>query len=178
MNNEKSNLGIYTTILNSIQEQIRFADSKAGFVAALNAILFGFIASNFDNLRSIYLATDGKNAALWITLILLGLHFVCTAFSVGLITSAVISRFGELAPQSRVFFGHIAKSYGREYEKYVKETISLSEREWAEQIGTQIVEISNVALTKHQLVRRAIYFTLVAFVLWIASLVALALLPT
>ena len=48
-------------ILNDIQEQIRFADSKAGFIAAFNVLLFGFIANHMDKLRTLW---EGKQPAL------------------------------------------------------------------------------------------------------------------
>ena len=46
------------------------------------------------------------------------------------------------------------------------------------QVGAEIVEISHIAVTKHQLTRRAAWLTLLAFVFWRASLLAIAFLPT
>ena len=54
MNTEGRNLNVLFRILSSHQEQVRFADSKATFVAALNALLFGFMATHFVSLQAIY----------------------------------------------------------------------------------------------------------------------------
>lgn len=173
----RPNLEMYATTLSGIQEQVRFADSKAGFIAALNVILFGFVASNFEGIRLVYDKFGSGNAAFRIAVAILTLYLIATAISIVQVILAVVSRFGELAPQSKVFFGHIIKSYGKDYSKYVRETLTLSDRDWAEEIGTQIVEVSHIALTKHKLVRRAAWFTLLAFGGWLISLIAIAFLP-
>lgn len=54
MSTETQNLNTYFKILGGVQDQTRFADSKAVFVAALNTLLFGFMARNFENLKPIY----------------------------------------------------------------------------------------------------------------------------
>lgn len=41
-------------LLDDIQEQLRFADQKAGFVSVLNVFLFGFATTHLDKLRTLY----------------------------------------------------------------------------------------------------------------------------
>ena len=49
----------------------------------------------------------------------------------------------------------------------------MKDADWIKDIGSQIVEVSHIALTKHRLVRRAAQFTLAAFVLWVLAFVVL-----
>jgi hypothetical protein len=53
MSTEPKTLDTYFKILEGVQDQTRFADSKAVFVAALNALLFGFMSRNFQSLKPI-----------------------------------------------------------------------------------------------------------------------------
>lgn len=175
---QTSNLPMAGTILSGIQEQIRFADSKAGFIAALNAVLFGFIGRNFDKLISATSTGSGHPALLAAAGISLGLYVVAMLASVVLVVMVVMSRFGELAPQSKVFFGHIARQYGKDYAKYVKDTVDLSDSDWFEQFGGQIVETSHIALTKHKWVCRAAACMLAALAFWAISFVVIAFLPS
>lgn len=174
----KPNLQMYNTVLNGIQEQIRFADSKAGFVAALNALLFGFLASHFNTITNAYDRPDNRVLLFGIAVTFLILYIIATTTSIILVILSVMSRFGELAPSSKVFFGHIHRQYGKNYGKFVRETMHMSDAEWAEEIGPQIVEVSHIALTKHKLVRRAAISTLAAFMLWIVALITIALIPS
>ena len=53
-------------------------------------------------------------------------------------------------------------------------TKQMTDDEWADEIGTQIVEVSHIALTKHKLLIRAAWLSLLAFVFWVASFASLA----
>ena len=164
-------LSTYFTILNGIQEQIRFADRKAAFFSALNALMFAFLSNGIYRLNS---ASSVKGVAFWIASVLTTLYVLAAVISVGIIVWSVMSRFGELAPHSKVHFGHIIREYGKDYEKYVKDMKQMTDEDWANEIGTQIVEVSHIALTKHNLLRMAAKFTLAAFFLWVAVLFSLA----
>ncbi len=172
------NLQTYFSILNGVQEQIRFADRKAAFFFALNALLFGFIGRSFFTVKDAFHSPSGQGAVLWISIVVLSLYGLGAAVSVGIVVWSVMSRFGELAPKSKVYFGHIIREYGKDYAKYVKDTKAMSEENWAEEIGTQIVEISHIALTKHRLLKAAAWFSLGAFIFWVLSFVTMAFVPT
>lgn len=163
----KSNLDTYFRILSGVQDQIRFADSKAAFMAALNALLFGFVTNHLDKIRS-------ANGAVRI---LAGFYALAALGSLICVIAAVVSRFGELAPQCKVFFGHITKQYGKDYEKYWRETKDLGDLDWAKEVAYQVVEVCHIARKKHQLVRCGAICTLVAIVLWFLTLVLAAVLP-
>lgn len=175
METEEAKLNVYFQILNGIQEQTRFADSKAAFIAAINALLFGFMATNFESLKIIYRTYGLESLAFWAPFSILiaytGTSLIALIFSV----LGVYSRFGDLAPQARVFFGHIAKAYGRDYEKYIRDTIKMTAEDWARELGTQIVEVSQIALIKHRMVRRAAMWVVIAAVLWALLFVVLLL---
>lgn len=167
---DKYNLDMYVSTLESIQEQIRFADTKAGFVAALNTLPFGFIISSLDKFTSGHGHTTKERLICWILLCFLVPYTITTITSIGLVIYTVISRFGEMAPMCKIFFGHIVTKYGKNHEKYVEELKLMSESEWASELATQIVEVSHIALAKHKMVRRAAFTTLLAFVLWILAM--------
>jgi hypothetical protein len=142
-------------------------------MAVLNTLLFGFMATNFASLKAIYTTCSPMGVACWAVFLLLAAYMGSASLSLGFIIWAVTSRFGELAPQSKVFFGHIARNYGKDYEKYVRESGSMTATDWARDLGAQIVEVSHIALAKHRLVRRATIALLVAGVFWLGSFVLL-----
>jgi len=173
---DKSNdLATYFTILNGVQDQIKFADRKAAFYSALNALMFGFASQSIGVLRTTPVQTG------WlfnVSIVVVVLYALLATVAVALIVFAVMSRYGALAPTSKVFFGHIIKTYGKDYGKYVADMTAMTNDEWATDIGTQIVEVSHIALTKHRLLSHAAKLTLGAFVFWAVALGLLAFLPS
>jgi Pycsar effector protein len=168
MSTKPKNLDTYFKILGSVQDQTRFADSKAAFVAALNALLFGFMSRNFGSLKAIYTACQAGQVTCWL-LFIFAAYLVASLLSLGFVIWAVISRFGELAPRSKVFFGHIARDFGNDCEKYVRETNGMTDVDWARDLGSQIVEVSHIALAKHKRVRLAAIWVFIALILWFVS---------
>jgi hypothetical protein len=163
-------------ILNHIQEQIRYADSKAGFVAAFNVLLFGFVATHLDKMRTA--CSGGKSVGggfLALILVLVGMYVASMVATFVMVVLCVVSRFGERGSQSRVFFGHIAAKYGKDHARYLREIRAMTESDWVTELGTQVVEVSRLALMKHKYVRWAACCTLLSVLLWIGSLVAMLL---
>ena len=169
MSTEPKNLDTYFKILGGVQDQTRFADSKAVFVAALNTLLFGFMTRNFESLKPIYMACQPSHVACWLLFMFFAAYVVASLLSLGFVIWAVMPRFGELAPRSKVFFGHIARDYGNDCEKYVRETSAMKAADWARDLGSQIVEVSHIALAKHKRVRRAAISVFIAMILWFVS---------
>lgn len=168
----------YWNILAGAQEQVRFADSKAAFLAGLNTLLFGFMVSNISKVSAALSIHEIRTVPGFVSLSLLLLYLIATTASLVLLIGSVMPRLGESAPLSKVFFGHIATHYGRRYDDYIRDTVGMSETDWTQAVGTQIVEVSNIALSKHKTVTRASKLTFLAVVLWMGSLAALATLPT
>lgn len=174
---KRPNLHVYITILQGIQDQISFADAKAAFLTSLNIALFGFLALKVDGVFVAYAKHDPVGWAFAVALTTQLLYLSATAGAIAAIVLSVMPRFSDLSPTNKVFFRRIVCEYGKDWSRYVDESNALSDEQWAEQIGATIVELSQVAMAKHQLMRRAAWLTLLAFILWRASLLAIAFLP-
>jgi hypothetical protein len=72
--------------------------------------------------------------------------------------------------QGRVFFAHIAAQYGKDHKRYSQDLGAMTNAEWLEELGAQVVEVSRLAILKHKCVRWAACCTLVSVLLWIGSL--------
>ncbi|MFA5865013.1 MAG: Pycsar system effector family protein [Phycisphaerae bacterium] len=168
------NLDLYVATLNGIQDQIRFADTKAGFIAALNTLPFGFIITSLDKFTATHGQSPKERIIHWILFAFLIPYTIATIVSIGLVVYSVMSRCSELSPMCKIFFGHIVEFYGKDHGKYVQEISQMTDSQWAEEIGTQIVEVSHIALAKHKLIRWAALSTLMAFVLWIVSMATIS----
>jgi hypothetical protein len=160
-------------ILDDIQDQIRFADSKAGFIAAFNVLLFGFVANHMDKLRTLYIGKDLGTGFVVLALVLVGIYVASLAVTFALVVSCVISRFGGGGTQSRVFFAHIAAKYGKNHQSYAKDMGAMSNLDWLEELGAQVVAVSRLAVLKHRRVRWAACCTLFSVMLWVGSLVTM-----
>jgi hypothetical protein len=160
-------------ILNDIQEQIRFADSKAGFIAAFNVLLFGFVANHMDKLRTLCCGTQLGTGIVVLALVLVGIYVTSMVITFGLVVSCVISRFAGRAWQSRVFFAHIAAKYCNNHKGYSRDISAMTNTDWLDELGAQVVEVSQLAMLKHKRVRLAACFTLFSVLLWIGSLVTM-----
>lgn len=169
-------LDTYFKVLGGIQDQIRFADAKAAFIFGINTLMFGFVAGTVTTLKKT-LTTQPVPPAAWVTLAALSLFALCAVAAVGFLIYAVMSRFGALAPKSRVFFGHVASQFGKDYGKYVSEMKAMSSDDWVTEVGTQIVETSHIALEKHCAVKKAAIISLVGLACWVVAVFSSALLP-
>lgn len=171
-----TNLDNCLKVLAGIQEQIRFADTKAAFLFGINALMFGFVVGSVGTIKK-GLALGSIPASAWVALVALILFGICAILATGMLIYTVMSRFGALAPKSRVFFGHIATGYGKDYNKYVTEVKAMTDDDWLNEVGTQIVETSHIALTKHSTVRNAALTTIVGLVCWAIAIFSVSLLP-
>lgn len=161
-------------VLGGIQEQIRFADTKAAFIFGINTLMFGFVSGSVTTLKHALTGHPVPPAA-WVALVALILFGVCAVSAVGLLIFSVMSRFGKLAPRSRVFFGHIATQYGKDYAKFVSEMKAMTEDDWVCEVGTQIVETSHIALSKHGLVKLAATISIGGLAAWVVAVFCAAL---
>lgn len=160
-------------ILNDIQEQIRFADSKAGFIAAFNVLLFGFVANHTEKLRTLCSGKELGTGCVALALVLVGIYAALTVVTFALVVSCVVSRFGGRVRQSRVFFAHIAAQYGKNHKRYSQDIGAMTNADWLDELGAQVVEVSRLAMLKHKYVRWAACCTLVSVLLWVGSLVTM-----
>lgn len=173
---KKSSLDNCLKLLAGVQEQIRFADTKAAFVFAINTLMFGFVVNSVGTLKKA-LALNPVPASAWVGLVALVVFGICAVLAVGMLIYTVMSRFGEKAPKCRIFFGHIATQYGHDFEKYVTDLKAMSEDDWLKDVGTQVVETSHIALTKHKTVRNAAQVTIVGLACWVVAVFTISLIP-
>jgi Family of unknown function (DUF5706) len=164
------NLQMISTTLQGIQDQIKFADAKATFVATVNVLLFGFIVAHADRLSSV--PNSGRHAEFWCALVFLILYALSAGLSVGFVVYAVIPRFKKLSPTGKTHFGHVLQNYGRDYDRYCKDLQAMNDTDWANEMALQIVEVSHIAHVKHHLIRRGTLWTITAVVLWLVALVS------
>src|SRR5688500_13915844 len=127
------NLEMLTHTLDTAQEQIRFADSKAAFVALFHTILFGFIATQLDTLAKV----DGgvRTCAFWFAAGSLAAYVTATVVAVIYAIRCVVPNLGETAPQCRIHFGHIVAGYPRDHDRYCREISAYDACAWANDLG-------------------------------------------
>ena len=164
------NLNMMSRTLSSLQDQVKFADTKANFTAGLHILLCGFVVSSADKLANI--PPTSRAWAFYCAVMLLILYAAAALVSMTYVVLTIIPRLGGVAPLSRMHFKHIKESYGKDYGKYSKDVQSMMPCDWAEEISTQIINISHIALTKHRLIRAAVIWTLVTLFFWFGGLIA------
>jgi uncharacterized membrane protein YwzB len=141
----------------------------------LNVFLFGFIAAHFDKLRALYESAKEPNVpGTMLAVVVVSIYLAFTVASFLLVVSCVMSRFGKRGPRSRVFFADIAARYGADHARYVQDISAMSDAQWVEELGNQVVEVSRLAIIKHRRIRWATMSTLAAVMLWLVSLVTIA----
>ncbi len=166
-----SDAGIHTYqsmchTLAGIQEQIRFADAKVGFIITLNAILFALVGKGLEGIK-MPLAEAGFLP------VLLGAYTVATVLSITGAVTAVRSRLDFQGPKTHLFFGHIAALYPGDHERYLADVQNLSEQDLLGEIANLIVTSSQIALRKHQLIMRSVTYTLITVLLWACVLLTM-----
>jgi hypothetical protein len=145
-------------VYTGIQDQVRFADTKAGVVAAFNVILVGFVASNIGTVKGVY----GLTHEMWVCVVLtaaLCATGLLTAVSIGHLIWAVRPRTGEATHRSRIFFGHIARDYQLDGSRYTRDARTMTQDDWADDYGRQIVVVATIASKKHAHLRTSMTCT-------------------
>jgi len=128
-------------VLSATQDQIRFADTKAAFLFGINHAPVRLCSRDRRTLKRALVAATVPPAA-WVSLIALIIFVITAATAVVILIHVVMSRFGELAPTSRIFFGHIIKRFRQGLrEVRLRDQRPMTELEWVEEVGTQIIEI-------------------------------------
>lgn len=150
-NTSQDNLVYVKEIYNQKQDQIKFADTKAGISLTFNVAILGSTLGNLDKLIPLFSS--------------IGFNIIFILFSVALIASSfyafqvLISRFGGNTPITKIFWGHVKKEYGFDHKKYYLDICSSSLQEKISDYCSQIIELSDIASTKHRYVRNSIIAT-------------------
>lgn len=164
--NESTQLETYWKIHSNLQDQIKFADSKAALISAFNLACFAFLSSNFKLL-------GGAGWYCWIAPIL---YIIALAIVFCYLWRVVIPRTGERYADSKIFWGKIACSYNAEQNSYWNDTKNFDDEKWAQDLCDQIVGISRIAELKNAKIKKGVYFTLAALVLWVINFLQLSFL--
>lgn len=156
-------------VLNSIQEQIRFADAKAGFVMGLNTVMFGFVSTTCKTWKSGLNSAAAHDAACMMAF-LFAVYLICSLLAVAMLLTTINPDLGN-APRSKIFFNHVAEDFKREYDRFSAAVESADDAAWADDLSSQILETANIAKQKHAKVKEALCLTAVAVFFWIFTLV-------
>lgn len=163
--------------LTAAQDQVRFADAKVAVVATFNLFIFGFTATQMPALMVTLRKGAGADPCTSVLtgVVLASLFLGYFGFAVASflnIIASVCPRLGKGTPSTMLFFKHIAETYGRDYGRFQGAFKVQQLEELVDQIGSQILEVSNIALEKHQLVARATTHLIRSLGFWISFLMA------
>ena len=161
-------------LLGRVEDQLRFADSKAGFLATLHAFLISPLIYNVGEIRKAFRQWDPTSLGLLIMIggVYVMLYLISMAM-VGLTVLPRIQRGKRTRPPSRVFFGRIAREFGHDPHRFVALIGAMTERDWLEEIAVYIVDASTIAAAKHWYVRWATLFSVPTVFFWILTVLVL-----
>ena len=159
-------------LLGRVEDQVRFADSKAAFLATVHTLLVGPLVYNVMALRDALPKWDPASRA--VLLGLGGAYAVLFLGSMVLVALAVLPRFRpESRAPSRLFFGRVAREFGDDPGRFVTFLAAMSDRDWLDELGVYVVDASKIAAAKHAHVRRATVLTAFSVVAWCAVVAAM-----
>ena len=138
----------YTLII----DWIKFSDTKAAAILAINGVIFGLI---FRNIFEIMQNFPEKNLYVGLSIIF---GIITGILSIFYCVYCLFPNTGNNKP-SIFFFGHISKNYSNveDYKKDFQKIISLNPM-LNLQISEQIWEVSRIALNKYERVKWAMIF--------------------
>ena len=167
-----ASLSTYFHLVGQVEDQVRFADSKAAFLATIHTLLVGPLVYNLAALRTAIHEWDDASRAVLVGLG--GLYVLTFVLSMGLVAMTVLPRFRRRGrPASRLFFGRIAREFGDDPDRFVAQIGALTEREWVEELGVYVVDASRIAASKHRYVRQSTVLTVASVVVWCLVVMAL-----
>ena len=161
-------------LLGRVEDQLRFADSKAGFLATLHAFLISPLIYNVGEIRKAFRQWD--TTSLDLLIVTGGVYVLLFLISMGMVGMTVLPRIRrgkQTRPPSRVFFGRIAREFGHDPRQFVALIGTMSERAWLEEIAVYIVDASTIAAAKHGCVRWATLFSVPTVIFWILTVLVL-----
>ena len=171
---ESSELPSCFQLLGRVEDQLRFADSKAGFLATLHAFLISPLIYNVGEIRKAFRQWD--TTSLDLLIVIGGVYVLLYLISMAMVGMTVLPRIRrgkQTRPPSRVFFGRIAREFGHDPRRFVALIAGMSERDWLEEIAVYIVDASTIAAAKHWYVRWATLFSVPTVFFWILTVLVL-----
>lgn len=154
-------------VYSNTQDQIKFADTKTGFLVALMSLLIGFGFNNYAKLAP--LTANCYYAGI---IVFLSLFVVITMY---LCFTVYFPRHDCKTTQTSVFFMHITQQYDFEFLKYNEIIKGFTSEDWLREYSAQIVEISHIAKHKHKRFKVAAIFGGIAILMSVLLVTILAL---
>lgn len=151
-------------ILNRVQEWIKSADQKVSIFLAFQSLLITIFLPIFS-LENFYKILNCKFETLITIFSVAGIIFL--VLSIFKSISAIIPRIGKKVPRSLTYFGSIADMELSDYKKLSKNT---DNKEYNDELLTQIHISSKIAKKKHVLFREAIIFFSIGFMVFMSSI--------
>lgn len=169
---ESTRLASCFQLLGRVEDQVRFADSKAAFLATVHTLLVGPLVYNVKPMREALTDWDFASRA-----VLIGVGWTYALLFLGsmvLVALAVLPRFRHDGREpSRLFFGRVAREFGDDPGRFVQFLGAMTDRDWLDELGVYVVDASRIAASKHAYVRRATVLTALSVVAWCAVVAAL-----
>jgi hypothetical protein len=159
-------------LVGRVEDQLRFADSKAAFLATIHTLLVGPLVYNVVMLRTALHQWDLASRA--VLLGLGGAYGLLFLASMSLVALTVLPRFSTTKrAASRAFFGQIAREFGHDPRRFVAHLATMTERDWLDELGVYVVDAAQIASAKHRHVRYATVLTAASVVVWCAVVLAM-----
>ncbi|MBV6478053.1 MAG: hypothetical protein HGGPFJEG_00800 [Ignavibacteria bacterium] len=141
----------------SIQNIIKFADTKINVLSVINGIATSYILTNFQLIYSINIYSK----------LLLALYFIMFIVFIYYLLNTILPRIKSISGNKisrAVYFGHISER--KEVQEFVNDFKKLNDEEFLEDLLTQIYESSKIATTKFSYYKKSLITLQVQFSLF------------
>lgn len=131
----------------SIQNIIRFADTKINVLSVINGIATSYILTNFQLLYSLSFFSK----------LLLALYFIIFIIFIYFLLNTILPRI-KSSPSEKisqtVYFGHISNKTN--VKEFINDFRNMTDEEFIEDLLTQIYESSKIASTKFRYYKKGL----------------------
>lgn len=154
-------------ILSQIQDQIRFADSKANFFFSFAIILIGVALSTLLKYNDVYDYLTKHNYQ-WVFFILILMFIVYLVFVLLGLVKIVIVYYPRISPtntKSICYFDYISTLTNEEYSNKID---ALKYDEMVSSLTSQIVKNSRIVSLKYRHLKTSIYLLIISLIVGIS----------
>lgn len=156
-------------ILDGIQAQIRAYDAKAQIVIGIDGIVAGFLGAQGTNLAKATTSFwPAVSSGMLIMASLSSLLALGYSFYFAMRTIYPMREFGQ--PMSLLFFGHIGKRFGTNFEAGRTVYVSLADESLRDDLSNQIVAVAHICNKKAGRFNRSLTAMATGLALWAATL--------
>lgn len=156
-------------ILESIQAQIRAFDTKAQIVIGINGVMAGFVLTSMQKLSESTVDLTLRRVGV-LSLVVSFFALAAAACSLFFAIFTVVARFKENQPRSLTFFGHIADTFGEDYERCARTYSQLTEEQFSNHVSYQILTNSGICAKKAGSFKPALRLMALGILFWFLSI--------